>query len=421
VAILLLTGMLGLLVASAYFSGTEAALFSLTRLQRHQLEARRDRASRRVHRLLEKPEATLAALLVGNNLVNIALASVSTAVLLALMADRGRAVRLASLLAMIAVLLFGEITPKTLAVRNSVASARLLSGSFLFVAKLLQPLTRACYGLAGLVLRALGLAAEAPRAQGLLTHAELRAVLQDFDDEGGAITPSENRLVQNILEFPRRTAQQIMTPRIDVVDLAVDAAPADIVQVMRTSRHSRYPVYEGESDNVIGFVQAKEYLLEPQQGLRGWLRPVAFFPEPAPVDRIFQEIQRSRTGLVVVVNEFGETAGLISREDVIEEIVGDIYDEFDREEAPVRKKGEGLYIVAGRMALQDLEELLPVELPDDSSVTLNGFLCEVHGRIPRPGTVIAWGGLRFHVLEVVRHQVHRVLVELPEPESGEDA
>jgi putative hemolysin len=414
VAVGLIFVMAGLLALSAYFSALEAALFSLTRLQTHQLAERHDRASRRVLALLQKPERTLAALLVGNNLANIALSSIATAAALFWIADRARAVKLATLGVMVAVLLFGEITPKTLAVRFAPATARAVAGSFRGIALLLGPLTIAFQRLAGLVLRLLGAARETPRPSALLTHAELRALLEATDERGNAITPGEARLVQNILAFPQRTAEEIMTPRVDIVDLARDAPVEEIVRVMRGTRHSRYPVYAQTPDEIVGFVQAKAFLLDPGAGLAGRLRPVAFFPASAPVDRIFYEFQRSRTGLVIVVNEYGEVVGLISREDVVEEILGDIYDEFDLEESPVRKKGEGLYIVPGRIALPELEAMLPVHLPSDTALTLNGFLCEVYGRIPRPGTVVEWEGLRFHVLEVARHRVHRVLLELPE-------
>lgn len=418
-ALMLLLGLIALLACSAFFSGFEAALFSLSRLQIHQLRERRDRASRRVLALLERPNRTLAAILVGNNLVNIALSAVATAACLRMIADRSRALEVATLGAGAAVLLLGEITPKALAVGFSVPLARFGAAAFRPAERLLHPLTVTIHGLAGRLLRGLGLPAETPTGGALLSHAELRSVLREADAEGRAITPSEGRLVQNILEFPVRTAEEIMTPRIDLVDLAVDAPREALVAAMRDSRHSRYPVYAGDPDRVIGFVQAKEYLLDPTRDLRSLLRPVAFFPESAAADRIFHEMRRSRTALVLVVNEYGEIVGLITREDLIEEIVGDIYDEFDQEETPIRRKGEGLYIVPGRIALADLNELLGGVLPEETAVTLNGFLCDVHGRIPRPGTVVAWQSLRFHVLEVARHRVHRVLLELPEHAAGE--
>jgi len=412
IALLLL--MIGLLGLSAYFSGTEAALFSLSRLQVHQLEERRDRVSRRLLDLLRRPEETLATLLVGNNIINIALSSIATAFFLRLLAgDRGRAVELASLAVTLSVLFFGEITPKTLAVNFSLGVARLVASSFTAVGAILRPLTRTFHRLAAYVLRLLGFALEPAAAGTLISRAELHLVLEDADEERSIISPSESRLVQSILDLPTRTAEEIMTPRVDVVDLAIEAAANEAVQLMRTSQHSRYPVYAGEPDNVIGFVQAKEFLLNPERGLRDVLRPVAFFPESATAERIFYELQRSRTGVVIVVNEFGETVGLITREDVIEEIVGDIYDEFDRDETPIRKKGEGLYIVPGRIALQDLAEHVQIAFPEDSAVTLNGFVCEVYGRIPRAGTVVTWRDVRFHVLEVARHRVQKVLIEVP--------
>jgi putative hemolysin len=412
--------MLGLLALSAYFAAAESALFSLTRLQLHQMRERRDRASQRILRLLGDPEHTLSALIVGNNLANIALSSVATALCLTLITDRAQAVRVAFLGAVLAILAFGDITPKTLAVNYPLPVARFFSGSLLFATRVLHPPAAACGHLARMLLGLLGHGAGAPASSRLISRAELRAVLEDVDEESSVITRSESRLVQNILDFPTRQAGEIMTPRVDIVEIDVTTPWDQAARQMRASRHSRYPLWQIEPDNVIGFVQAKEFLLNPEKELRDFLRPVAFFPESAPVDHIFHEIQRSRTALVIVVDEYGETVGLITREDVIEEIVGDIYDEFDLEEPPIRKRGEGLFILPGRLALQELNEALGLALPEEGAVTLNGLLCEVHGHIPRPGTIVAWQDLRFHVLEVARHQVRKVLLEMPAAGGGDE-
>jgi putative hemolysin len=412
-----------LLIGSAYFSGSEAALFSLSRLQLHRLAARRDRASRRVSKLLEDPSKTLTTLLVGNNLVNIALSAIATYFFLTLLRGRheGEAVRVATLVVTLAVLLVGEITPKTLAVNHNLATARWTSGILVTIAHVLAPLSQAMHALSLRVLRWV------PGGQGirvasasLISRAELHALLEDVDSDAAVITRNESRMVQNILGFSKRTAEQIMTPRVDVLDVDLASPRDEVIAMLRETRHSRYPAYRQDPDDVLGFVSAKEFLLNPERDPAEILRPILFMPEPAPVSRVFSEMQRAQTAMVVVVNEFGEMVGIITREDVIEEIVGDIYDEFDLEEAPIRKRGEGLFIVSGRTDLADLNADLHLNLPDESAVTLNGFLCEVHGRIPPVGAVIEWEGVRFHVLEVARHQIRKVLVEIQAAEeSGE--
>ena len=418
-----LGAMLGLLALSAYFSGSEAALFSLTRLERHRMQGRPDRPSRRILALLEDSNQTLATLLVANNFVNIALSSIATVFFIALLGEarRGEAVEISSLVIAFFVLIFGEITPKTLAVNAALRVARRSAAGLQLTHRISLPVTRLFHYLAVRILCLLG--RDEGRAGGpvpLISRSELHAVLEDVDESEAVITRNESRMVQNILGFSRRTAEQIMTPRVDIVDLDVAAPSAQITAEMRASRHSRFPVYQDDPDNIIGFVQGKEYLLNPDRSVRERLRPVVFFPEAAPVDRIFSEIQSSRKGMVIVVNEFGEVAGLITREDVIEEIVGDIYDEFDREEVPIRDRGEGKYICLGRADLSDLNEELGLDLPAESSVTLNGFLCEVHGRIPRPGTIVTWKNLRFHVMEVARHQVRKALLEITERSEGDE-
>ncbi len=417
----LLLIMLVLLFLSAFYSGSEAALFSLTRVQRRALRDRRDRASRRVGELLREANRTLAALLVGNNLVNIALSSIATVFFIRLLGSqsRDRAVELSTLVITLAVLLFGETMPKTLAVGSSLRIARLVSGGLIFSMRLLGPLTRLFHWLATLVLRLLAIEEPAAGSGALISRSELHAVFEAVDSEAAVITRNESRLAQNIIDFSRRRAEQIMTPRVDIDDLDGDAPRDQIIRQMRESRHSRYPVYEGNPDRILGFVKAKDYLISPDRELRELIRPVLFRPEAATVDRIFSDMLSTQSAMVIVVDEYGDTAGLITREDVIEEIVGDIYDEFDLEEAPIRERGEGKFILHGRSELADLNDELELDLPVESAVTLNGFLCEVHGRIPRPGTVVEWQRLRFHVLEVARHQVRKVLLEMTD--NREDA
>ncbi len=411
---MLILVMLGLLLLSAFFSGSESALFSLTRLQRRTLRERRDRSSRRILALLRESSRTLAGIVVGNNLVNIALSAIATIFFIQLFGqeDRGRAVRYSTVVVTVAVLLFGDTLPKVLAVGASLRVARVIAAALDLAIRLLNPLTRIFHGLAQALLRLLRVDPGGATPAPLISRSELHSVLEAVDDDAAVITPTESRMVQNILGFSRRRAGQVMTPRVDIDDLDVDASRAEVMAVMRESRHSRYPVYRGDPDHIIGFVKAKDYLLGPERDLADVISPVLFFPAAAPLDRVFAAMQAERAAMVIVVDEYGETIGLITREDLVEEIVGDIYDEFDLEETPIRERGEGKYIVPGRAQLVDLNAQLDLGLPDDAAVTLNGFLCDVHGRIPRPGTVIAWQQLRFHVLDVARHQVRRVLLEV---------
>lgn len=413
--------MLGLLLLSAFFSGSETALFSLTRLQRRTLRERRDRSSQRIRDLLRESTRTLAGIVVGNNLVNIALSAIATIFFIQLFGedDRGRAVRYSTVVVTLAVLLFGDTMPKVLAVGASLRVARVVAAAMDVAIRMLDPLTRIFHGLAQALLRLLRVDPGGSAPAALISRSELHSVLEAVDDDVAVITPTESRMVQNILGFSRRKAGQIMTPRVDIDDLDAGASRAEAVALMRESRHSRYPVYRGDPDHIIGFVKAKDFLLGPERDLSDVMLPVLFFPAAAPLDRVFAEMQAERAPMVIVVNEYGETSGLITREDLVEEIVGDIYDEFDLEEAPIRERGEGKYIVPGRAQLIDLNAQLDLGLPDDAAVTLNGLLCDLHGRIPRPGTVITWQRLRFHVLDVARHQVRRVLLEVTEP-GGED-
>jgi CBS domain containing-hemolysin-like protein len=213
-----------------------------------------------------------------------------------------------------------------------------------------------------------------------------------------------------------------MTPRVDIRSADQRVSAEALAEVIRISRHARIPISDGSIDRILGFINAKEYLLNPGASLEQLLKPVLIVPETKRVNEIFHEIQRRRIGMVVVVDEYGHTVGIITKEDLVEEIVGEIYDEYEADQQPIVKVGPDRFLVTGQVAVDELAERLGVEF-ETESVTLNGLLADLLGEIPRAGERVTHEGLRFQVLEVRRHRVHRCEVRrLPadlEPPPGD--
>jgi putative hemolysin len=401
--LLLSLALLALLALSAFFSGAETALFSLNRIQLGRMRESGDSVSARILIVLGTPNRLLTSLLIGNTLVNVATAAVATTVLLELTHRWG--VELAVVIDTALVLLFGEIIPKTLAVSFPEAFSRSVVRPLQLFMSAAAPLARVAVAVSRRMLRLLGVQ-DTSLKLGLLTQGELRKLFHELE-EGEVMSELEARMTRNIFSFSATPAQSVMTPRVDVVSVSASDPVDEMVKRIKESRHSRIPVYSEGIDNVIGFIRAKEFLLDPTRPVSSYVRPVLIVPEKKRIDEIFQEMQAKRCPMVVVVNEYGELVGIITQEDLVEEIVGEIYDEFEAEEAPVAKKGEGEYLVEGLISIEDLNRELDLDLRAEESVTLNGFLCERLDRLPVKGDVVKVDGITLEVLEVQQNRCER--------------
>lgn len=396
-----------LLAFSALFSGSEAALFSLNRVQIRQFEDQQGRLPRAVRRLLASPQRLLNSLLVGNTMVNIALSATVTSYALARFGEQG--VQIAILVASVAILIGGEIFPKTIALTFPQLIARFVAFPLILLIRLLHPLTWIVSAMARRVLRLLRQPEAKSGTERRITPYELRAVLAEIDEEAG-MTKLENRLVQNILYFPRTTAEEVMTPRVDITAAPTTATSEEILDLIRRTKHARIPLYDQTLDEIVGYLPAKNFLLDPSVRLTKLLRPVLVVPEKAPVDRVFQDLRKGRWRMAVVVNEYGETVGLFTQEDLIEEIVGELADEYERVEEEIVRITDAVYEVRGQASVQDLSAAIDVDLPQEQAVTVNGLLCSLYGGFPKVGIRLLWEDVEFEILEAARHRIQKARV-----------
>ncbi|MCC6304076.1 MAG: HlyC/CorC family transporter [Rhodobacteraceae bacterium] len=404
-------GIVLLLVLSAFFSCSETAL---TASSRAKLKAQADRGARgaaRAMRVTEDSERMIGAILLGNNAVNILAASLATALLTRLFGDSG--VALATLVVTALVLVFGEVLPKTFAITNPepvaarVAPAiALLIRVFAPVVTLVRVIVRALLGLFGV--------RTDPDALVLARREEIVGAIALGHSEGAVEKEDRDRLLAT-LDLTRRTVEEVMRHRsqVEMIDIAI--GPARIVRQTLASPHSRLPIYGDNVENILGVIHAKDLLRELDRVLRGEdgkpgriedldvlraARTPYFVPETTPLDEQMREFLRRRSHFALVVDEYGALRGLITLEDILEEIVGDITDEFDLDpEHPLRRFETGEVLVEGGMTIRDLNRAMDWALPDDEANTVAGLVIREAQLIPAEGQVFSFHGFRFEVVQ----------------------
>ena len=414
--ILLLTLLIFLLICSGLFSATETALFSLNRIERRRLKEDKSVRSQLIARVLQRPRELLSTILFGNTLINVATSATATLLFQGLL--RAHSLTAAIVVDSLLVLFIGEIIPKTIAVNQAIPLSRACIKPLRFFAKLSGPVVRIFDHSARGILRVFKVPEE---AGGGLSPSELDVLFEEAGREE-TITAEERRIARNIIRFSETTAEEIMTPRVDVVAAPLDIPREALEQAMIEARHSRIPIYEESIDHIVGFISTKEFFLNPDREIRKLVKPVAIFPEGARVHRVFRYMQSNLLNMAVIVNEYGVTSGIVTMEDLVEEIVGEIYDEYEKAEELIRPVGPIEWLVLCRAPIEDVNEACGLKLPEGESVTLNGYLCDEFGEIPARGRTIERNAARFTVVESMRRRIVSCRVKrLDEKGAADDA
>ncbi|GAA6746955.1 hemolysin family protein [Thermus brockianus] len=398
-----------LLGLSAFFSASETAFTALYPWKLKELAEAKGGPFTLLARDITR---FLTTILVGNNLVNIAATALVTD--LATQAFGSLGVGLATGVMTFLILFFGEITPKSIAVHHAEALAGVAAWPIYVLSVVFYPLGRFFSWVSGAILRLLGLE---PRNTPLVSEEELRLILAGAE-ESGTIEAQEEEMIHSILELEETPVREIMTPRVEMVAIEAEATLEDLLHLFREHRYSRIPVYRESVDHIVGVAYAKDlldYYCEEDLKARtvaSIAHPPYFVPENMDAWTLLRELRRRKVHLAIVVDEFGGTAGLVTLEDVMEEIVGEIYDETDEpEDAPIRRLPDGSYSIQAQTPVDEVSEALGVELPEGEYDTLSGFLYEQFGRIPGVGESVEWQGFRFVVESADQRRIERVRVE----------
>ena len=406
-----------LVLVSGFFSGSETALFSLGRIQRRKLVDDSSFRAQTILHVLQHPRPWLSTILFGNTLVNVATASVATVISHRLFRDGG--LGYAIVIDTIIVLLFGEIIPKTIAVNAPLRFSNTVILPLHGFRNVTKPFVKVFDLAAHTILRLARVPDEI--GPGGLNTREIE-ILFETAAEQETIDAEGRRLARNIIRFSDTSADTIMTPRPDIVAAPLDSSRDSMAELMVKARHSRIPLYEGGVEHIVGFVSTKEFFLNPDRSARELLNPVAIFPEGAPIDRVFRHMQKNRLNMTVIVNEYGDTAGIVTVEDLVEEIVGEIYDEYEVAKRHIREVGERVWVVEGRTPIDEVNATCGTKLHDEDIITLNGYLCEHFGEIPEKGRDAEIEEAKFTVLDATPEQIVSCRVQALSPiEEGTGA
>ncbi len=382
-----ITALLVLVCLAAFFAASEAALVSLTRLRARGMLERGIRRADAVIKLLDDRNKFLTSILVGNTIVLLAADSLSTYVFLK--AGLPDAALLSTVVMTVLFLLFGEIIPKTVAVSDSDRWSLRLAPLMLRAAWFMTPLVRSFTWLTDLILKPFGIPAHA--RQLFVTEEDIRTLV-NVGAEQKVLQEEEREMIHSVIEFGDTIVREVMTPRRDVVAVSVEESPRRALDLVIAEGYSKLPVYEETKDDIIGVVHDRELLIALANGtlattpLRTLQRPVAHVPENKKIAELLREMQRAKFSLAIVVDEYGGTAGLVTMEDLLEEIVGEIRDEHDEgEEEPIRIVSADEAVVDAGTNIEDVNAKLGTRLPHEEFETIGGYTVGLFGRLPKEG------------------------------------
>ncbi len=399
-----------LLFLEAFFSGSEMALISCDRIKiRHQAAAG-SKGAQLVLQLLERPERLLATTLVGTNLCVVTNSAVA-ALLCVLLLGEGREYY-ASLFLTPLILLWGEMVPKAYFRQHADRLAPLLAPPITLCSYLFSPLTTLIRQVSTRILHPFKLPSF--EQDPYITREELKFLIKDGEHPEG-LAAGERRMIHKIFRLGDTAAKEAMIPLIEVVALPRDATVAEAIAVVGERRFSRIPIYEERIDNIVGIVHAFDLLsADPQMPLGSLVRPAYYVPETKRVDDLLREMQRERFQMAIVVDEYGGVVGIVTVEDLLEEIVGEIEDEYDEEPPPIRRLPDSSYVVDARVEVDRLQEELELHLPKGEYETVGGFLLHLLQKIPERGEEVSYEGIRFLITEADERSILKVKVRLPE-------
>ena len=410
----------GALLASAFFSSAETALTALGEARVRALMESGGKRAALLHFWQRHPDRILSALLLGNTLVNVGMGSLTT-----LVADElgaSHALALLTGIVTVVILIFGEITPKTFAKRHASEFA-------VFIMPFVAGFYFLLYPLAWLftqIPRALSKLTGSEESKGeSVTSQELEYMIE-LGARQGSIDKVRERLLSSVLAFTEVLVKEIMIPRTQVIAVDETASWAEALKVIAESELSRIPVYRNSLDEVVGVLYVKTLLADVKKGidepgfqLARYVKKPFFVPEVMKVSRLLTEMQRRKTHLAVVVDEFGGTSGIVTLEDVVEEIVGEIHDESDVEEKRLKVLSDGVILADAAVSIRDLENHLGVDFPENGDYeTLGGFLTATAGRVPPAGSLVVWGGLTFTVKAADDRRVQKVEISRKPAAAG---
>ncbi len=408
-----------LVLLSAFFSGAETALTTVNKISVRSLYENGNKRAGTLIKIHEKWDKMLSCILVCNNIVNIAASALATTLALKI----NLAVGIMTGAVTIVVLIFGEIMPKSIASKYSQQISLAIAPVILFLMQLLTPVIWIINTISKILLFILRI--DISKADKPMTEKELRTIV-DVSHEDGVIESSERKIINNVFDFGDSTAKDIMIPRIDVTEISINATYEEIFEIFKEEHYTRLPVYVGEQDNIVGVINIKDFFIAGRENfrVRDIMREGYYTYERKPTSSLMMDMRSENATLAIVINEYGASVGIITMEDLLEEIVGEIRDEYDEDEVDIiRKVSDNDYVVQGNVKLDDLNDVLGTKLASEEYDSLGGFIIENLDRLPKNGDRFTTDeGIEFEVALMDKNRVESVNIRLPKDFSAnEDA
>ena len=405
-----------LLALSAFFSSSETALTTVNKIRVRTLAESGVERAVILSKVIEQQGKMLSAILIGNNIVNLSASSLMTTLTIKVFGNK--AVGLATGVLTLLILVFGEITPKTLSTISAETMALRSAKIIYMLMWLLTPVIVVVNKLSLWVLMLMKV--DPNKKQEMITEDELRTIVEVSHEEG-VIETEEKKMINNVFDFGDSLAKDIMVPRIDMTFINVDATYEELLDIFREDKYTRIPVYEETTDNVIGIINVKDLLLIDHQekfSIRDYLRQPLYTYEYKKTSELMVEMRKTFNNIVIVLDEYGATAGLITLEDMLEEIVGEIRDEYDEDEEEfIKQVDERVYLVEGGMKLSDVNDELGTMLESEDYDSIGGLIIENLDRLPEDGeTIVTDQNITLKVQGVNQNRVVKVLMTLPKKE-----
>ncbi|MCT4593680.1 MAG: hemolysin family protein [Anaeromicrobium sp.] len=397
-----------LLLASSIFSSSETALMSLNKIKiRHMLEEGMKEANL-VHKLISNPNRLLSSILVGNNIVNIAASALATSLAISYFGNIG--VTISTIIMTLLVLIFGEITPKTLAAQHSEKVALKVSKVMYMNMIVLTPITKLITLITDFLVRLLG--GETEKKSVLITESELKTMI-NVSHEEGVLEIEEREMIHNVFKFTDAHVKTVMVHRTDVCFVSDVASYDEVIEIFRKEQYSKIPVYKDCADNVVGVLNVKDLIFLEDKSLfdiKKIMKKPYFTYEFKKTIEIFEEMKDNRIPIAIVLDEYGGTAGIVTMEDLVEEIVGDIEDEYGDYEEKFQIIKDGEFMVHGSTKIHVINELIGVNLQSDKFDSIGGLVIDKIGRLPDVGETIEYENIKFIIQDINKNRIGKLKI-----------
>lgn len=400
-----------MLILSAFFSSAETAFTAINRLTLRGLIENNTKGANELEKLFKNPKRLITAILIGNNITNVAASAMATTVILDLLSIFNiksfvLSTAIVTGLMTFILLTFGEITPKTIAIKKPEKLALLFIKPIKFFLILFFPLILIFSGISRIVFKILGISST---EADLLTTDKIKSIVK-IGKEEGVLEKDEHEMIHSLIDFGETIVREIMTPRTDAVCVPVTTTINEVIEIILKSGHSRIPVYEDKIDNILGFIYAKDLLIakkDPRTSLKNFLREATFTPETNSITELLTQMKRNKVHISIVVDEHGGTSGLVTLEDIIEEITGEIQDEYDTDEHPeFVTLDTNHFLVDAKIHIDTLAEELNYKLPEDEDFdTLGGFVLSLMGKFPNKNDEVIYKDIKIVVKEIRKRRI----------------